>query len=53
MMLISKLGRCSWEEVDKIGPLVSRSVKVLMKCSRRQIEVMATQTTLKGGHEAW
>ena len=44
---------CSWEEVEKIVPLASRGVRVLMKCSRRQIEVVATQTTLKGGHEAW
>ena len=47
MMLISKFGRCSWEEVEKTIPLESRGVKVLTKCSRRQIGVVATQTILK------
>jgi hypothetical protein len=53
MTLIRSFGRCSWEEVEKRVPLTSRGIRVLTKCSRRQIEVVATQTTLKGGHEAW
>ena len=40
-------GRCSWGEVEKTIPLESRGVKVLTKCSRRQIGVVATQTILK------
>ena len=36
-----------WEEVEKTIPLESRGVKVLNKCSRRQIRVVATQTILK------
>ena len=38
---------CSWEEVEKTIPLESRGVRVLTKCSRRQMEIMATQTILK------
>ena len=38
--------------MEKIVPLARRGVGVLTKCSKRQIEVVATQTTLKGGHEA-
>ena len=53
MMLIRGFGHCSWEEVEKIVPLESRGVKVLVKCSRRQTEVVATQTTLKDGYKAW
>ena len=33
--------------MEKIFPLESRGVKVLTKCSRRQIEIVATQTILK------
>ena len=40
-------GHCSWEEVEKTIPLESRGVRVLTKCSRRQIEIVATQTILK------
>ena len=40
-------GHCSWEEVEKTIPLESRGVRVLTKCSRRQIGVVATQTILK------
>ena len=47
MMLISKFGRCSWEEVEETIPLKSRGVRVLTKCSRRQIGIVATQTILK------
>ena len=36
-----------WEEVEKTIPLESRGVKVLTKCSRRKIGVVATQTILK------
>ena len=47
MMFISRFGRCSWEEVEKTIPLESRSVRVLTKCNRRQIVVVATWTILK------
>ena len=47
MMLIRGFGCCSWEEVEKIVPLERRGVRVLTKCSRRQIGVVATQTILK------
>ena len=47
MILIRSFGRCSWEEVEKIVPLESRGVRVLTKHSRRQIEIVATQTILK------
>ena len=48
MMLIRRFfGRCSWEEVEKTIPLKSRGVRVLTKCSRRKIGVVATQTILK------
>ena len=47
MMFISKFGRCSWEEVEKTIPLESRGVRVLTKCGRRQIGIVATQTILK------
>ena len=40
-------GHCSWEEVEKTIPLERRGVRVLTKCSRRQIGIMATQTILK------
>ena len=36
-----------WEEVEKTIPLERRGVRVLTKCSRRQIGVVATQTILK------
>ena len=36
-----------WEEVEKTIPLESRGVRVLAKCSRKQIEIVATQTILK------
>ena len=42
MMLIHKFGCCSWEEVEETIPLESRGVRVLTKCSRRQIEIVAT-----------
>jgi hypothetical protein len=36
-----------WEEVEKTILLERRGVRVLTKCSRRQIGVVATQTILK------
>jgi hypothetical protein len=33
--------------VEKTVPLENRGVRVLTKCSRRQIEIVATQTILK------
>ena len=33
--------------MEKIVPLESKGVRVLTKCSRRQIRVVATQTILK------
>ena len=36
-----------WKEVEKTIPLKSRVVRVLTRCSRRQIGVVATQTILK------
>ena len=47
MMFISRFGHCSWEEVEETIPLESRGVRVLTKCNRRQIGVVATQTILK------
>ena len=39
--------------MEKIVPLESRGVRVLNKHNRIQIEIVATQTILKGGYEAW
>ena len=47
IMFLSRFGCCSWEEVEKTIPLGSRGVRVLTKCSRRQIGFMAIQTILK------
>ena len=47
MILIRIFGHCSWEEVEKIDPLERRGVRVMAECSRRQIEIVATQTILK------
>ena len=47
MMFISRFGHCSWEEVEKTIPLECKGGRVLTKCSRRQIGVVATQTILK------
>ena len=33
--------------MEKIVPLESKGVRVLTKCNRRQIEIVATQTILK------
>ena len=36
-----------WEEVEKSIPLESRGVRILTKCSRKQIGVVATPTIMK------
>ena len=47
MMFISRFGRCSLGRSGGNNPLESKDATVLTKCSRRQIEIMATQTILK------
>ena len=47
MMFISRFGRCSLGRSGENNPLESRGARVLTKCSRRQIGVVATQTILK------
>jgi hypothetical protein len=47
MMLSAGLVAVVWEEVEKTVPLESKGVRVLTKCRRRQIRVVATQTILK------
>ena len=47
MMFISRFGHCSLGRSGEDNPLESRGVKVLTKCSIRQIGVVATQTILK------
>ena len=47
MMFISKFGHCSIEGSGTNNPLASRGVRVLNKCNRRQIEIVATQTIQK------
>ena len=47
MMFISEFGHCSLGRSGENNPLESRGVKVLTKCSRRKIGVVATQTILK------
>ena len=47
MMFISRFGHFSLGRSGENNPLERRGVKVLTKCSRRQIEVVATQTILK------
>ena len=46
-MFISKFGHFSLGRSGEDNPLDNRGVKVLTKCSKRQIGVMATQTILK------
>ena len=46
-MFISEFGHCSLGRCGENNPLESRDVKVLTKCNRRQIGVVATQTILK------
>ena len=47
MMFISRFGRCSLGRSGENNPLENRGVKVLTKCNRKQIEIVATQTILK------
>jgi hypothetical protein len=47
MMFISRFGCCSLGRSGENNPLESRGVRVLTKCSRRKIGVVATQTILK------
>ena len=42
MMFISRFGHCSLGRSGENNPLESRGVRVLTKCSRRQIGVVAT-----------
>lgn len=46
-MFISRFGHCSLGRSGGNNLLESRGVRALTKCSRRQIEVVATQTILK------
>ena len=47
MMFISRFGHCSLGKSGENNPLESSGVKVLTKCSKRQIGIVATQTILK------
>ena len=47
MMFISSFGHCSLGRSGEDNPLERRGVRVLTKCNRRQIRVVATQTILK------
>ena len=47
MMFISRFGCCSIERSGRNNPLGRRGVRVLNKCNRRQIEVVATQAIQK------
>jgi hypothetical protein len=47
MMFISRFGHCSLGRSGENNPLERRGVKILTKCSRRQIEIVSTQTILK------
>lgn len=47
MMFISRFGHCSLGRSGEKNPLERRGVRVLTKCNRRQIGVVATQTILK------
>ena len=46
-MFISKFGHCSLGRSGEKNPLERRGVRVLTKCSKRQIGVVATQNILK------
>ena len=46
-MFVSRFGRCSLGRSGENNPLESKGVRVLTKCSRRKIEIVATQTILK------
>ena len=47
MMFISRFGHCSLGRSGENNTVGRRGVRVLTKCSRRQIGVVATQTILK------
>ena len=47
MMFINRFGRFSLGRSGEDNPLERRGVRVMTKCSRRQIGVVATQTILK------
>ena len=47
MMFISRFGHCSLGKRGENNPLESRAVRVLTKCNKRQIEIVATRTILK------
>ena len=47
MMFISRFGHCSLGRSGEDNPLERRGIRVLTKCSRRQIGIVATQTILK------
>ena len=47
MMFISRFGHCSLGRSGENNPLESRGVRVLTKCSIRQIGLVATQTIMK------
>ena len=47
MMFISRFGHCSLGISGENNPLGSRDARVLTKRSKRQIEIVATQTILK------
>ena len=47
MMFISEFGHCSLGRCGENNPLESRGVRVLTKCIRRRIRIVATQTILK------
>ena len=46
-MFIGRFGHCSLGRSGENSPLERRGVRVLTKCSKRQIEIVATQTILK------
>ena len=47
MMFISRFGHCSLGGSGENNPLESRGIRVLTKCNKKQIGVVATQTILK------
>ena len=47
MMFISSFGHCISGGSGENNPLERRGVRVLTKISRRQIEIVATETILK------
>ena len=46
-MIIRRFGHCNWEEVEKTIPLEGSGVRLLSKCNRKQMGVVATQSILK------